>query len=50
MPLADAITRALELLRALGIEHRAHALPRELSGGEANAWRSRAALRWIRRR
>ena len=27
--------RARELLRALGIEHRAAALPRELSGGEA---------------
>ncbi len=32
---ADARTRALELLRALGVEHRAVALPRELSGGEA---------------
>jgi ABC-type polar amino acid transport system ATPase subunit len=31
---ADAASRALELLRALGVEHRAHALPRELSGGE----------------
>lgn len=31
----DAATRALELLRTLGIEQRAHALPRELSGGEA---------------
>jgi len=31
----DAGTRALELLRTLGIEQRAHALPRELSGGEA---------------
>jgi polar amino acid transport system ATP-binding protein len=30
---ADA--RAHELLRALGVEHRANALPRELSGGEA---------------
>ena len=30
-----ASARALELLRALGVEHRAHALPRELSGGEA---------------
>jgi ABC-type polar amino acid transport system ATPase subunit len=30
---ADA--RAQELLRALGVEHRANALPRELSGGEA---------------
>jgi ABC-type polar amino acid transport system ATPase subunit len=30
---ADA--RAHELLRALGVEHRATALPRELSGGEA---------------
>ena len=27
--------RAIELLRALGVEHRATALPRELSGGEA---------------
>lgn len=32
---ADAERRALELLRALGVEHRARALPRELSGGEA---------------
>jgi ABC-type polar amino acid transport system ATPase subunit len=32
---ADARARALELLRALGVEHRAAALPRELSGGEA---------------
>jgi ABC-type polar amino acid transport system ATPase subunit len=31
----DADTRALELLRTLGVEHRATALPRELSGGEA---------------
>ena len=32
---SDAERRALELLRTLGVEHRAHALPRELSGGEA---------------
>jgi len=33
MPAAEA--RARELLAALGVEHRASALPRELSGGEA---------------
>jgi ABC-type polar amino acid transport system ATPase subunit len=32
---ADADRRAVELLRELGVEHRADALPRELSGGEA---------------
>ncbi len=32
---ADAEQRARELLKALGVEHRAQALPRELSGGEA---------------
>jgi ABC-type polar amino acid transport system ATPase subunit len=32
---ATAEARAKELLRALGVEHRASALPRELSGGEA---------------
>jgi ABC-type polar amino acid transport system ATPase subunit len=32
---ADAAKTARELLRALGVEHRADALPRELSGGEA---------------
>lgn len=32
---AEAGASALELLRQLGVEHRAHALPRELSGGEA---------------
>jgi len=32
---AIAEARALELLRSLGVEHRARALPRELSGGEA---------------
>ena len=32
---AEAARRALDLLRALGVEHRARALPRELSGGEA---------------
>jgi len=31
----DAEQRALELLRAFGVEHRAAALPRNLSGGEA---------------
>jgi ABC-type polar amino acid transport system ATPase subunit len=35
VPLADAERRARELLGALGVEHRAAALPRELSGGEA---------------
>src|SRR5207247_7796524 len=32
---ADAERRAHELLAAFGVEHRANALPRELSGGEA---------------
>ena len=32
---ADAQQRARELLAAFGVEHRAQALPRELSGGEA---------------
>ena len=32
---AAAEARAMELLAALGVEHRAAALPRELSGGEA---------------
>jgi ABC-type polar amino acid transport system ATPase subunit len=32
---AAAHARALELLRAFGVEHRATALPRQLSGGEA---------------
>ena len=32
---ANAEVRALELLRSLGVEHRARAFPRELSGGEA---------------
>jgi ABC-type polar amino acid transport system ATPase subunit len=32
---ADARTRALGLLTAFGVEHRAAALPRQLSGGEA---------------
>jgi ABC-type polar amino acid transport system ATPase subunit len=32
---AAAETRARELLRSLGVEHRADALPRALSGGEA---------------
>ncbi len=35
VPLVEAERRARELLRSLGVEHRAHALPRELSGGEA---------------
>jgi ABC-type polar amino acid transport system ATPase subunit len=35
VPAATAEMRAKELLRALGVEHRASALPRELSGGEA---------------
>jgi ABC-type polar amino acid transport system ATPase subunit len=32
---SDAEQRARQLLRELGVEHRASALPRELSGGEA---------------
>ena len=32
---ADAKTRALDLLTTFGVEHRAAALPRQLSGGEA---------------
>ena len=32
---ADAMRRAHELLGAFGVDHRADALPRELSGGEA---------------
>jgi len=32
---AEADRQALDLLRQLGVEHRANALPRELSGGEA---------------
>src|SRR5260370_41898705 len=32
---AAAEARARQLMRALGVEHRATALPRELSGGEA---------------
>jgi ABC-type polar amino acid transport system ATPase subunit len=35
VPKADAESRAHELLTHLGVGHRAHALPRELSGGEA---------------
>ena len=35
LPLLEAERRARELLAALGVEHRAAALPRELSGGEA---------------
>jgi ABC-type polar amino acid transport system ATPase subunit len=35
LPLKDAERRARELLATLGVEHRAAALPRELSGGEA---------------
>ena len=34
-PPAEAELRAKELLRSMGVEHRASALPRELSGGEA---------------
>ncbi len=32
---ADARARGLDLLRAFGVDHRADALPRQLSGGEA---------------
>ena len=35
MPQREAENRAHALLAALGVEHRAHAFPRELSGGEA---------------
>jgi len=35
MPQREAENHAHALLAALGVEHRAHALPRELSGGEA---------------
>jgi polar amino acid transport system ATP-binding protein len=35
VPMAAAESRARDLLAALGVEHRASALPRELSGGEA---------------
>jgi ABC-type polar amino acid transport system ATPase subunit len=35
VPLPKAEQRAHELLQALGVEHRAQAMPRELSGGEA---------------
>jgi polar amino acid transport system ATP-binding protein len=35
VPLREAERQARELLAALGVEHRAAALPRELSGGEA---------------
>jgi ABC-type polar amino acid transport system ATPase subunit len=35
VPLREAERRARDLLAALGVEHRAGALPRELSGGEA---------------
>ena len=35
VPQSEAERRALELMTSLGVEHRARALPRELSGGEA---------------
>ncbi len=35
IPVAEAEAHAREWLRVLGVEHRASALPRELSGGEA---------------
>ncbi len=35
VPREEAIQRARELLAAFGVDHRAHAFPRELSGGEA---------------
>lgn len=35
LPLGEAERRARELLQALGVDHRAKAYPRELSGGEA---------------
>src|SRR6478609_8513679 len=42
MPQREAENRARALLAALGVEHRAHAFPRELSGGDA---KRRAELR-----
>ena len=44
VPVAAAERRARELLEALGVEHRATALPRELSGGEAQRVASARAL------
>ena len=35
VPAADAYRRAHELLTTFGVDHRANALPRQLSGGEA---------------
>ena len=35
VPVREAVRRAQELLALLGVEHRANALPAELSGGEA---------------
>lgn len=35
VPRAEALARADALLASLGVSHRAHALPREMSGGEA---------------
>jgi ABC-type polar amino acid transport system ATPase subunit len=35
VPRKEANDRAIELLKLLGVDHRRHALPRELSGGEA---------------
>jgi ABC-type polar amino acid transport system ATPase subunit len=35
VPFREAVRRAQELLALLGVEHRANALPAELSGGEA---------------
>ena len=35
VPREEALRRGRELLSAFGVEHRAHALPRHLSGGEA---------------
>jgi len=35
VPLAEARRRALDLLAGFGVQHRADALPRQLSGGEA---------------
>jgi ABC-type polar amino acid transport system ATPase subunit len=35
VPASDAERHALDLLKTLGVDHRANALPRELSGGEA---------------
>jgi ABC-type taurine transport system ATPase subunit len=38
MPNAQARSRALELLTALDVQHRAKAMPSQLSGASSSAW------------